>query len=79
MLSLKLSHWIQFRRPVPDPVTNMMVLDHAHHPDQSYLDDTIPLHQFCGPVHLIPVFGELADNCLNAYNSVHFSLEFFSE
>lgn len=57
----------------------MMVLEHAHHPDQSYLDDTIPLHQFCGPVHLIPVFGELADNCLNAYNSVHFSLEFFSE
>ena len=74
MLSLKLSHQIQLRRPVPDPIINMMVLEHAHHPDQSYLGDIIPLHQFCGPVQLITVFGELAPN---AYNSVHFSLEFF--
>ena len=63
MLSLKLS--LTHRRAGPDPVTTMMVLEHAHHSDQSYLGDIIPLHQLHVPVQLIPVY------------SLYFSSEFF--
>ena len=65
-----------FRRVGPDPVTNMLVLEHARRADGSYLGDIVPLSHLRGPVQLMPVFGDKADSRLTAYNSLHFSSEY---
>ena len=55
----------------------MLVLEHACRSNGSYLGDIVPLSQLRGPVQLIPVFGDKADKHFTAYNSLHFSSEFF--
>ena len=64
------------QRVGPDPITNMLVLEHAHRANGLYLGNIIPLSQLPGLVHLIPVFEDKADNHLTTYNNLHFSSEY---
>ena len=73
----KLSHFDSAHRKTrTNPVSNMLVLERPYRSDSTYVGNIIPLSQLHGPVQLTPVFGDMVDSHLTAYNSFHFSTQY---
>ena len=65
------------RAPIPDPATGLYILKRATRADDSRIGDILPLSHCQAPFHLVPRFGQKADNYLTSKNSMEWSREFF--